>query len=472
MLSTEELRRIRRRLENNPTKNVKRRLKKQLKEHKYASTYPKFVPLSHRRYFINRKTDEETLVKLTEIIRTSNIFLLDTESVLVHQQPNRPSLIQLQIILHDALPIVLIVEVNHLPSINSYSLQLIKQIFEIILNSNNIIYTWGTIDELNEFIRVDLFDHEQIATADNRNLQETFKQYWQLNHQHQNTNSCKCEECIGKDPNEKWSLQDAVAYQLNEWLDKRHTCSAFNMGLDLTLDEYTTEEIEIRKILTDYAANDCLSMEKLMINMQENMTPEFEQIMLKNKTDEIDEIIADNIDLDVMNRPTQVESTPPNSNNQPIRHDRLKQRIEREQYENSRSESEQQTQNEQYNLEQNKNPPLSEIRNKKKYKNRMSTLKQRKRHYKHEIILRGIDHRFSVTMVKETLRQYDVPFNAINISKSSFTGRTSLYIGIRNPSRLREYYLRIRNSFNADNYNQIRNQNRPEKSSQIQQMNQ
>jgi hypothetical protein len=96
----------------------------------------------------------------------------------------------------------------------------------------------------------------------------------------------------------------------------------------------------------------------------------------------------------------------------------------------------------------------------RKQKNRTSTLRQRKRLYRYEIIRRGIDPRFSVTIVKEILRRYEVPYTLVQIARSKFTRRTSLYIGIRNPSKIREYERRTRQLFTTDYYNEFRTRHR------------
>ena len=48
-----------------------------------------------------------------------------------------------------------------------------------------------------------------------------------------------------------------------------------------------------------------------------------------------------------------------------------------------------------------------------------SHLKQRRRSYRHEIIRRGIDPRFTIKMVKEILRRFGVTYSALNIAKSA-----------------------------------------------------
>ena len=92
--------------------------------------------------------------------------------------------------------------------------------------------------------------------------------------------------------------------------------------------------------------------------------------------------------------------------------------------------------------------------------NRACTIKQRKRNYRTEIIRRRIDRRFSITLVKEILRRYGIPFTAINIAKSSIMGEKSLYIGLRNTSNVRQYEVQTRNLFSPDFYNEFRTRHR------------
>ena len=478
MLSHQELRNIRRQLENNPSKNLRKKLKKKLKEHEYASTYRPFTPLSHQRHFINQKTEEQTLIELTRVATDSTIFLLDTESVLVRHQPNRPGLIQLEIIPSDTLPVVLIIEVNHLPPTHSHAFQLIRQLFRIVLDPENVIYTWGIIAELKEFVQFNLFNHQQIESCDNRNLQDIFKQYWQQGHEHKRKDDCKCEECIGKNGNEQWSLQDAVAYQLEEWLDKRQTCSPFDMGLDPRLNRSQQKATERQTILADYAANDCLSMEKLMISIQEHPPPKLDRISIgqDKSTNAIDEQIENQ--RNSFNQSMYLDSSASNSIDQSIQHRQREQQQRREIHreEEPRSESSIRKRQRSEDLFESKfedddrikrrksehleqydqSPALDERKEEKKSRNRRSTLKQRKRQYKHEIIRRGIDPRFSITMVKEILRRYEIYYTAVNISKSSVTGRTSLYIGIKDQRKLHEYINQTKSLFTTDCYNEFR----------------
>ncbi|CAF3924111.1 unnamed protein product, partial [Rotaria sp. Silwood1] len=80
------------------------------------------------------------------------------------------------------------------------------------------------------FLFPGLFTLDQITLSNNNNFQDEFKDYWTKKHPHEarlqrSTNElpCQCESCLGINPTDAWSLQNAVAYALNQWLDKRFT---------------------------------------------------------------------------------------------------------------------------------------------------------------------------------------------------------------------------------------------------------
>lgn len=617
MLSDWELESIQQALTNNPSKSVEKRLENQLAQHKYALKYPLFQPLSHHRQFINRKTDDQTLHRMIDIAKDSTLILLDTESTPVYRRPNRPSLIQFQLIQSNSSSTVIIVEVNHLPPTKSTAFEQIQEFFRIVLDSNQIIYTWGTIEELKTFAQFNLFNIEQIYQPINRNLQDIFKDYWRQCHKHRSTEDCKCEKCLGRKPDQKWKLLDAVAHQLNECLDKRHTCSPFDIGLDPQLKQLRPEQLKYRSILTDYAANDVLSMEKLMMNMQERPPPSLQAATEENEdivriqnqnssdptgdlfvmmcthsssflinathqstpnheqdqTNQIDQQFEEK-DFDHHRKIVRTDSdsseripkrqrhehqdeingykpvhrsehqdqadSPERFHNQ-LRSKRQEQtdRLERIDYQywnehrerttspckqdppvkyrhdsqnryqgtnrpreyerinhSERNDPQHRSQRANHAREQEQNDQQSDPYRKrqrpnidtetkrqlddhnkrrrrdletqrlkmkiattnaerKKYRNRISTLKQRQRKYKYEFIRRGIDPRFSITIVQEILRRYDIPYTALNISKSKMTYGNSLYIGIDDRSKLHEYENRTKSLFTTDFYNEF-----------------
>ena len=529
MLSNREIEHIKAKLMNNSSRNLRRKLKKKLIEHEYASKYQPFNPLPHHLQFINRTTSEEKLHQMIQVANVSTMFFLDTESTLIYHERNRPALIQLQLCPSNEIPTVLIIETNHLPSINSKEFQLIKQIFRIVLKSNNYMYTWGNIEELNDFVQFDLFDNNQIIESHNINLQHRFKGFWQRYYPHGMMNECICETCIGKTTTESWSLQGAVAYFLNEWLDKRHTCTGFDIGLDPELDRWNDEQLEHRIILTTYAAYDCLAMQKILIQMNEisslvqsndNRTIHSEQ-QLQSEAPNLFSSLNNTIhhvnigtqakqndfvfllekqqwhdDQHFKNESSNQSLEVQESSEHPIERQYIFNHHHRREQHRSESFDEQNPQlqsfHEQENKEeidkegkrqtlstehQNRSDNHSSSLNarqyrtveaseqnhtqmkidieKKKQRNRMCTIKQRTRNYRHEIMRRNIDRRFSISIVKEILRRYGIIHIALNISKSQVTGKHSLYIGVRDKSLLKEYEFRTRTLFTTDHYNEF-----------------
>ena len=122
------------------------------------------------------------------------------------------------------------------------------------------------------------------------NLQQYFKLYWNKNHQHHRRSSistdtseldCKCKQCIGKNLSEPWSLQNSTAHLLNEYLPKILTREKFDIGLDSNLFNLDFKEIQYRQQLITYALNDCLSLQRILIQMR-NDNYKFKINLIKN----------------------------------------------------------------------------------------------------------------------------------------------------------------------------------------------
>jgi hypothetical protein len=136
MLSPEEINDIHCQLKQIPTssftnkrkRELRHELNKVLKEHEYASTYSPFEPTGYEIIFVNRRTSIDTLITLDTKIKQTNIFTLDTESIIRRFQSNVPALIQLQLCAEPS-SIVIIIEVHHLPEQNKKEFQLIQNLF-------------------------------------------------------------------------------------------------------------------------------------------------------------------------------------------------------------------------------------------------------------------------------------------------------------------------------------------------------
>jgi hypothetical protein len=196
----------------------------------------------------------------------------------VFRQSNKPALIQLQILLPHDSSLILLIEVHHLPKQDDIVFKLIQQLFGIIFTPEKKIFVFGPKDELYPFVQFKLFSHDQIHNIKMINLQEEFKVYWNEHHPHQSIHSTSlttsinsmCEKCIGKNPSESWSLQDCVAFLLNEYLPKTLSTENFQIELDPELFEISHNEQQHRNLLSTYAKNDCLSIQRLIIQMKKH----------------------------------------------------------------------------------------------------------------------------------------------------------------------------------------------------------
>ncbi|CAF1177876.1 unnamed protein product [Rotaria sordida] len=416
-----------------PRRNIRQAYRKKLMEHYYASNYPPFEPSPYELIFINYRTTEETLIQLINIINSSTLFIIDTESVGVYKKPNKPALIQVQIVTRELNSYILLIEVHYLPRSHVSTFILIQQLFELLFQTKNIIYVWGEIDELTKFTEFNLFTYDQIYLSHNINLQGEFKLYWHKHHPHIPTSStnnqkCICEACIGIQENNPWSIQAATAYELHKWLDKRHTCSPFDIGLDPKLVKLNSNELQYRQLITLYAANDSITNNNL-------------ELMLFDTNEQNEQELIDEQQVKITSSTTTLTThyefqTPSYNNNEQL----------------------QQTPPVEPNLvtieSQQRSRQLTK-EEKHKIHNRSCTLKQRKRYYQHGIKCRNIDKRFTIRNIKDILRQHRISFTAINFSTSSTAHERTLHIGVKDISKLETYEIQIQNLFTREHYKQF-----------------
>lgn len=425
--------------------NFKQILKKKLKVHEYASKYEPFTPLPHITYFINRTTTVATLNQLTQTVTTANRFTLDTESVNIRYTGNKPSLIQLQALLSNRFSVIMIIEVCHLPLPLEPTFELIQNIFRIIFHPKTFIFLWGDLEEIEPFIMYNLFTREHIRSAKFISLQQKFLQFWIDRHPHQSSSSeCICTSCLGKQPNELWPLQAAAAHELHEYLTKRFTISSFNIGLDPNLFHMNLREQQHRTRLSDRAKNDCLAMPALIIKMEliNNRSSTTTRTLFTPVTN----FIIDSDEDMFIPSPTTHHLTTSTHNN--IGQATQPEPLEQTSADLTSSSSSMKI----------KPKSILSFEEREKLHNRSCTLKQRRRKYRHELIRRNIDNRFNIRAIKPILRQHNISFLAVHVSTSLLTKKTSLYIGIKDPTKLQSYQAKVHNLFTEKHYKQIKHQ--------------
>ena len=162
-------------------------------------------------------------------------------------------------------------EINHLPSSDSLLLSKIKLLFSILFRLGNIIFSWGSMsDELKSAVRMNLFTWP--ASALFINLQDLFPSWYYRAqslcdvcnpNQSPNivTSSTSLCICSHNSPylnmSGKWSLQNAILYTINRFLDKSSTRKDWNVMLDA--DQSPLSSSEQRKRV-NYAIYDCFAV--------------------------------------------------------------------------------------------------------------------------------------------------------------------------------------------------------------------
>ncbi|CAF4250801.1 unnamed protein product, partial [Rotaria sordida] len=295
----------------------------------------------------------------------------------------------------------------------------------------NIIYVWGEIDELTKFTEFNLFTYDQIYLSHNINLQGEFKLYWKKHHPHISTSStnnkkCICEACIGIQENNPWSIQDATGYELHKWLDKRHTRSPFDIGLDPKLIKLNSSELQYRQLITSYAANDCDAMYQLLISMNIINQQSSQSLTIEEKINNDLELMLydDNEHEQELFEEQQATITSSTTTKAPNYELQILSFNNNEPIESS-------THSDEYMSDNNNEPQL--IQTPPVEPNLINT--ESKQHI---------------------LRQHRISFTAINFSTSSTTHECTLHIGIKDISKLETYEVQIKTLFTSEHYQQIK----------------
>ena len=430
MLSSEQIQRINQQLDDMPTSwNMKRKrgyrreLNKQLREHHYASSLPLFQPTDYELIFINRITSIETLTQLNQQINQTKIFTMDTESINKKFQPNIPTLIQIQMCF-ETMSKILIVEAHHLPKKNQQEFNLIRNLFTSLLKRDKQLFIWGDVNELEPFISFGLFDKQQISRSNHRNIQFEFKRYWEQRYPHDPklNKSCKCKKCFGINHDNAIALQDAVAFQLDQYLNKNSSREAFDIGLDkkLKCSRLNPEEIEYIERLANYAADDCDAIYQLIVksNLINDYYGDYDCSI--NDIDSTDEmIVEEQTRTSTTEQEQQIAADIPHANTATVK------------WENSLSKEE-----------------------RMKIHNRSRSRHQRIKAYDQEFIIHNIDKRFPVRIMKKILKEHGIPITRIHPTESKRTKETILFVGLQKPISTNKYNG-VKNLFTREHYQRI-----------------
>jgi hypothetical protein len=221
----------------------------------------------------------ELIMKAKEIRK----YALDTESQ-KHKKQEKGALIQIQFIQSINQSTVILIETDHLPDPQSILYRKIKELCSIILNNNNKILTWGTIEnEFKDFGHLNLI---QIGKIEHINLQSRFREWcnkkthpaMERRDDEMNDDGKNVHDPTFNDDYLLWSLQNAIAVTFGKFLDKSLTVNFWQCGLDLILNTWKKkilsrrgynkqEEQQQRLQMIQYAVDDCTSVVELFFHI-------------------------------------------------------------------------------------------------------------------------------------------------------------------------------------------------------------
>jgi hypothetical protein len=222
-------------LTGKPKRNWKRNARKESKNYNYKCQYPPFyIPsVCYNVCHIHRFTKLDIMDTILTHFEACHSFTIDTESV---RRPSNLALIQVQSIPVELPSYVLLIQLRHLPTNHSLLFNKIQSLFKILFDKRKTIYSWGSLDkELKHAIPYSLFSFPIYAKA--IDLQSEFSKWHRRvppfcevckpnNNTHITVGSsmfCGCRPHVYTNPSNPWSLQNAVLYTTNCFLDKSQT---------------------------------------------------------------------------------------------------------------------------------------------------------------------------------------------------------------------------------------------------------
>ncbi|CAF1947553.1 unnamed protein product [Rotaria magnacalcarata] len=164
--------------------------------------------------YVNKSTTTETMQKLIDHVQHCHEFTFDTKD---DRSSMQLALIQIQKIPRQLPCFVVLLELFHLPSHDTLIFVKIRQLFQLIFQSKNKLYSSGPLQlELYSTVNYEL---------------PSLLQHNVINDVHSNPNinsssTCTCHEASPYGPGEKCGLLDALIYTCQLFIDKSMTTSS------------------------------------------------------------------------------------------------------------------------------------------------------------------------------------------------------------------------------------------------------
>ncbi|CAF1530564.1 unnamed protein product, partial [Rotaria sordida] len=247
-----------------------RNIRLEEQNHDYRRNYLPFtIPSSYYNIVhVHQFTTNDTISTLINHFESCYRYSIDTES---DRFTYDLSLIQVHSIPQHLPSFIVLFEINHLPPSDSSLMGKIKLLFSLLFRLGNIIFSWGSMsDELKSAIQMNLFTWPVSALC--INLQDEFPGWYRRalppceacgSIQSSNKAMSSKSRCICTSnfpyvkSTDKWSLQNAIRYTVNRFLDKSSTKKNWSIMLDPNYSPLSSSE---RRKRINYAIYDCFAV--------------------------------------------------------------------------------------------------------------------------------------------------------------------------------------------------------------------
>jgi hypothetical protein len=229
-------------------------------------------------YYVNRTSNVPLISKLIKEAENTNRYTIASQTDMAI---NQPAVLLVEFIQQEKSIFVLF-ELFYLPKHSPLIFGLLIQLFRVIFDCDHTILSWGNAyNELPKLVKYGLFTENTVDHIYAVNVQYFFKAWYDNRY-------AACLNRSYKNIEDKCSVQKAMAIVFNEFQDETLQDGDWSMGLDLNLGTQYTEkflepgdhynelqkEKRIRQILTQYAIQNCFSITKLAIVVENNCTKE------------------------------------------------------------------------------------------------------------------------------------------------------------------------------------------------------
>ena len=213
-------------------------------------------PIEFRCIYVHRRTKFIILSALIRLATVTRRYTLDVQFDIDPcpwlKNNVVPALLQIEFHLTEASPLVLLIDVAHVPT-NKRKRRALQLLCAKIFSPSNHLYTWKPwSNHLDGFRRCALLDLCDLTALNTYDVAQSFTEWY--------TMAFPRSRLSGETA---YSLQTAIFLTFAEWLDTSVQYAPWSCGIDVV--DVTIDQRELRRRMQDYALNNCFAISRLLI---------------------------------------------------------------------------------------------------------------------------------------------------------------------------------------------------------------